>query len=159
MAQARDNRRRAGGRGDPALELRRRFKAVLGKLGLFEAVPAAIRDRMIGVTRPDPALRFDASFPSEEAYGGAYAAVRRAAREQFAKAAVSIDDMEITVRDFWAILRPMAASVRRSHAYMDPVHGPAPHTPAPLRAFLEAAAPKLAYVAQSCVEDVVYDAV
>ncbi|HEY0008923.1 MAG TPA: hypothetical protein VGB55_09380 [Tepidisphaeraceae bacterium] len=145
-----------------ALDLRRRFKAVLGKLdllGLFEAVPAVIRDRMIGACHPDPALRFDSSFPSEEAYGGAYAAVRRATREEFAKAAVRIDDMEIAVRDFWAIVRPMAASVRRSHAAMDPVQGLAPHTPASLRAFLVEAAPKLAYVAQSCVEDAVYDAV
>jgi hypothetical protein len=140
-----DRKRHArGGRGDPALESRRRTKALLAKLGLlgaFEGLPSLLREQTYPNPLPDPVLAFDPSFPTAEAFGGAYAALHEEIREGFDGAAVKLDGFDLTVRDFHAIVVPVATVLRNSLRKLSLPMYMGPRPPAGARAFLEKASP------------------
>src|SRR5215213_11366883 len=113
MGQARDRRKRderkrvAGRRrGDAQLDVRRRVKGLLQRFGLlapFEAMPAYVRDQFFDCCLPDPVLIFDPSFPSAEAFGGAYAEIREEVVAEFEFATIVLTGMVLPVKDFTAI--------------------------------------------------------
>lgn len=161
MGQTRDWRKRVDRREAAATELRRRVKALFAKLqllALFERVPAELRDQLYACCWPDPQLVFDPSFPSAEAFGGAYAAVRARVCEAFPKATVTLNGFDLSVRDYWGIVLPMAAVLRNTLRQFDsPLYGGPRPSPA-TRAFFERAAPVMAYAAREEVREETYSA-
>ncbi|MGN6626448.1 MAG: hypothetical protein ACTHLN_07495 [Tepidisphaeraceae bacterium] len=165
MAQARrkrDGRKRGLAMWEEAaLDRRRRVKGLLAKLGLlglFEKVPANIRDQLIDGCCPDPQLVFDPSFPTAEAFGGAYAAVRETVREGFARATVPLNEFDLAVKDWWAIALPLANMTRRTLAQINSPLRRDPPIPATFRNFLERATPLLDYVRRDEMRDATYAA-
>lgn len=165
MAQARrkrDGRKRGlAMREGAALERRRRVKGLLAKLGLlglFEKVPAEVRDQFIAFYEPDPVLVFDPTFPTADAFGGAYEAVRDAVREGFERATVHLNKFDLAVKDYWTIARALAATSRRTLTKFNSPLYEGPVAPAALRAFLERATPLLEYVCRDEVRDATYAA-
>jgi len=170
MGQARDRRKRverkrgAGRRrADVQLDVRRRVKGLLqrfGLLGAFEGMPAEIRQQFFDCCAPDPVLVFDPSFPTADAFGGAYAQIRAEVREGFDEATIVLTGFELPVRDFYAIAVPLASMVCSSLAKIDsPLpfkDGPRP--PATVRAFLEKAAGVLRYLTREEVVNASFNA-
>jgi hypothetical protein len=162
--RGRDRRRQrdpAARREAAALELRRRVRSLLANLkllDLFERMPPYLRDQFYADCRPDPVLVFDASFPSAEAFGGAYADLRQEVRERFGEATVELTGFELAVRDYWAILWPLAGLASRSWAEINaPIFGQ-PSAPAVARQFLERAASVLEYASRTEVQEATYTA-
>ena len=122
--------------------MRRRVKALLQRLkllGEFEALPAYVRDQFYSCCAPDPALVFDPSFPSAEAYGGKYAEVREEAIAGFRYAAIVRNRFMLEVKEFIAIAVPIAAMLRHTLASLRVPLAGAPRMPASIRAFMEKA--------------------
>jgi hypothetical protein len=150
MRKARDKSgrgrdKRGGLKADPGLEVRRRVKGLLARLDLlelFEAMPAKIRNQFYCI-QPDPVLVFDSSFPSAEAFGGSYRQIRETVQEGFASTRAWLNGWDLTVRDCWAVVPILAATVRGTLASCNsPIYrGPQPM--ASMRMFLEAAKPAL----------------
>ena len=103
------DRKKAVVRGDPMLEHRRRFKAVLDALGvraLFEAMPAYVRDQMIRRRDPEATLAFDAACPTDAEFVAFRATLTRA----FASATLTFESgASMRVADFCSILPTLAA--------------------------------------------------
>jgi hypothetical protein len=167
MGQARERRRReekkrgGGGRGDWKLDVRRRVKGLLSRfslLGAFEAMPSDLRDQFFGFCSPDPVLVFDASFPSAEVFGGAYADIRAEVRAGFEAAEIELKGFKLPVRDFYAIAIPLEAMVRNSLAKIDSVLSAGPRAPATVRGFLEKSAGVLNYLVRQEVIDASFHA-
>jgi hypothetical protein len=168
MSQARDRRKRAarkrggaGHRGDAKLDIRRRVRAVLKHLQLlaaFEAMPAYVRDQFFDCCHPDPKLAFDASFPTAEAFGGAYAELHEEVREGFHHAAIELNSFYLPVRDLLAIVIPIEAMVRKTLSSLASPLQDRPRLPAILRSFLEKAAGPLAHLARQEVVDRMFTA-
>jgi hypothetical protein len=162
MGHARDRRKRderkrgAGRRREEALlDVRRRVKALLKRFDLlaaFEAMPAYVRDQFYDCCGPDPVLVFDPSFPSAEAFGGAYAEIRDEVVAEFEFATIVLTGMVLPVKDFTAIAAPLAAMVRRTLAKANaPIHY-GQRLPAVLLTFLEKADGVLQYLCRKQVE-------
>jgi hypothetical protein len=115
-------------------------------------MPADVRDQFYDCCLPDPVLIFDPSFPSAEAFGGAYAEIREEVLAEFEYATIVLTGMVLPVKDFTAIAVPMAAGVRQTLASINsPVPG-RPRMPAVVRNFLEKAEGVLQYLCRKEVE-------
>jgi hypothetical protein len=126
-----------------------------GLLGAFDAMPAGIRQQFFDACYPDPVLVFDPSFPTADAFGGAYAQIRAEAREGFDHATIVLTGFELAVRDFYTIAVPLASMVCGSLAKVDlplPLKDQ-PRPSATVRAFLEKAAGPLRHLARQEVVD------
>jgi len=129
---------------DPLLEIRRRFKGLLssfGLLDLFEIMPAEIRSQFLNIRGSDPVLVFDPSFPSAQAYGGAYAEVRRTAEEGFKRTAIETGGGTLSLRDFYALAVPLRKFVADNHNHI--LRGNDKRYPSSLTTFLKLARPLL----------------
>jgi hypothetical protein len=153
----RDERKRAAGRrrNEARLDVRRRVRGLLQRFDLlaaFEAMPAYVRDQFYDCCLPDPVLVFDPSFPSAEAFGGAYAEIREEVIAAFDEAAIVLTGFDLPVRDFTAVAVPMSAGVRQTLASINsPIPG-RPRMPTVVRTFLEKAAGVLQYLCRKEVE-------
>ena len=176
MGHTRDKRRDKK-RNDPKahhaaakLDVRRRVRQLLrniGLLDLFEKVPSKFRDRFFDCCYPDPALVFDDSFPAADAFGGAYAAVRAEVKRVFplARVRLTIPDpdldiapFDLTVRDFYTLVWPLALTLRRALDEADSDSDYSPGVTAHLRTFLESAAPWMEYLNADDVEGMMNNA-
>lgn len=168
MGKARDRRKREERkrgakwrREEVRLELRRRVKALFRRFGLlgdFEAMPAYLRDQFYDCCHPDPVLVFDASFPSEEAFGGKYAGLRWEAESALEYAEIGLTGFALPVKDFVAVAVPIAAMLRRTLAALNAPAGDAPRMPAAVRAFMEKASGVLQYLTRKEVEAEMFNA-
>ena len=170
MGQARKRRRREERkcgtkrrREDVQLDVRRRVKKLLQRfslLGAFEAMPPEIRQQFFDCCYPEPVLVFDPSFPTPNAFGGAYAQIRAEVREGFDDASIVLTGFDLPVRDFYAIAVPLASMVCSSLAEIDsplPLKDQ-PRPPATVRAFLEKAAGILRYLTRQEVVEASFGA-
>jgi hypothetical protein len=97
-------------------------------------------------------LVFDPSFPSAEAFGGAYAEIRDEVVAEFEFATIVLTGMVLPVKDFTAIAAPLAAMVRRTLAKANaPIHC-GQRLPPVLLTFLEKADGVLQYLCRKEVE-------
>ncbi len=134
----------AGRKQDRSLEIRKRVKSLFSKmcvLHLYEKMPPNVRESICRGWCHDPVLEFDPSFPSAEAFGGAYAAIRQTAIEGFERAKVKYETFELSLKDFWAIASPMALYLRRMTDRMASPLYTGPQMSAAVRTFLRVVTP------------------
>lgn len=90
------------GKPDLSAQRRPRFKAVLEPLGLwnlFRRMPQEAQNLYCRMKYPDPVLEFDDSVPKDPDFQR----YRKTLESQFLRAAVEVEGVEVTVRDFFAI--------------------------------------------------------
>ncbi len=90
---------------------RRRYQAVLRSLGLwdaFAAMPRRMQELFAQRKFPDPVLEFETSFP-DDADGRA---LRKTLLKRFAEASITVDDADVSVRDFFAVMGGLMHSIR-----------------------------------------------
>ena len=105
MAGTKRKRDRSGS-VDPYAKRRARYRAVLGRLGLWEsfaAMPRRVQEVVLKQKAPDPELTFDASVPAGEALDAA----RREVEEAFADATFETDFADgggpMATREFFSV--------------------------------------------------------
>lgn len=108
MATRTRRRRDSSGHLNPASQRIRRYEAVLRPLGLWEgfnAMPRRAQELFCLKKFPDPVLEFDASYPADRGHWTLRKSLEKAFREAF----IVIDDAEVTVRDFFAVVGGLKA--------------------------------------------------